>query len=171
MNVILGQQRMKIMSNEIVDRKQKETGLSKAELNKLWELAQTLTAKKNLQGTAFFKMLNSVFNGLVKDAVKKESIECDVEDVICEFLDTVTEETVSGDIAQPVSQLMGKPCFHTSDLNEFLKIGMTNRKKSGWYNKFYGSKVGNFAKQNKHQDFYIKNENPELVMYIKRKRK
>jgi len=164
------------MSNEIINRKQKETGISKAKLEKLWKQAMGMASEKNLKGEAFFKMLNSIFETLVKNSVKKEEIDCDVADVICEWLDYLDEETASGDVAQGDSMLnsgdsmfMRKPCFHLGE-REFMKIGFCNRKKRQWRNRFYGSKVGDWSRQNKNKDFYIKNTDNDMYLHIDRDR-
>lgn len=163
------------MSNKIIKRKQDETGISKSKLVKLWEQAQAITAKKNLSGDSFFKMLNSIFEELVKNMVKKESIELDSDDVICEFLEYLDEETVSGDVDQgdyklePDSMVFRKPCFHVDD-DLFFKVGFCNRKKRGWRNKFYGTKMGDWSRKHKNQDFYIKNIEKDLLMHVNRDR-
>lgn len=164
------------MPNELIKRKQDETGISKKQLEKLWEQAKAMTAKKNLSGNSFFAMLNSIFDELVKNIAKKESMKIDTDKVICEFIEYLDEETVAGDVAQyqkplgnPDSTILNRPCFNCDD-DLFYKIGFTNRKRNGWYNKFYGTNVGEFARKNPKKDFYIKHSNQDMLVHIKGRR-
>lgn len=71
--------------------------------------------------------------------------------------------TTSADIANKPEYMFGKPLFKVSN-DLFYKIGFTNRNQHGWFQKFYGTEVGEWAKSNKGKKFLVKHEEQDLFI-------
>lgn len=71
--------------------------------------------------------------------------------------------TVSGDIAQTPTKLLGKPLFRLPQ-DMFYKVGFTDRTQNGWYKKFYGTELGDWCKNNKGKKFMIQLEGNDIFI-------
>jgi len=148
------------MPTPYIQKIAKETGMKVAELEKKWDEAKTIAAKKHKESEqGFYGIVVSIFKNMLGDKVSENQL---VEIVDSFYISEEGEGTTSSDIAQPDKMLGGRPLFRV-DNDMFNKIGFTARHKHGWYQNFYGTKVGEWCKNNKGKSFVIENEKGWLL--------
>jgi hypothetical protein len=91
------------------------------------------------------------------------------DETINEEGETAEVPSQASDIAQPDRMLFGKPVFRV-DNELWHKIGFENRSKHGWREKFYGTPIGKWSKENKGKGFTLENEETGWLMDIERDR-
>ena len=164
------------MPTPYIKKMSEETGLSVAQLESYWDKAKEIALKEYKETDEnFYGYVVGIFKNMIG---AKESInESTLVNLVDSFFDYVCEEgelsnvstTQSADIAKPDKMLFGKPLFRVSN-DMFHKIGFENRKKFGWNQKFYGTKVGEWARTNKGKGFTIENEDTGWLIDVDRDR-
>lgn len=157
------------MSKPYINKMAEKTGMDTKKLESYWQEAENIALKdRSKKDDNFYAYVMGIFKNMIGegDRVAKE----DIEDIANEYYEYISEEgevagTVSGDIAQPDRHLLGKPLFRVSH-KDFFKIGFNKREK-GWWKKFYGSRVGDWCKNNKGKDFSIEHEDKNWLMDLK----
>lgn len=150
------------MPTPYIQKIAKETGMKVAELEKKWDEAKTIAAKKHKESEqGFYGIVVSIFKNMLGDKVNESQL---VEIVDSFYISEEGEGTMSGDIAQPDRMLLGRPLFRV-DNDTFFKIGFSKRNR-GWWQKFYGTKVGEWCRNNKGKNFQIENEDTNWLMDI-----
>lgn len=158
------------MPNNYVEKVAKDSGMTLQKVESYWNKAEEI-AKKSLKPDVegFYGYVTGIFKKMVG---KSENVNEDqLIDITEAYYDYVCEEgeiptTQATDIAQPDKMLFGKPLFRVSK-DMFMKIGCGQRDK-GWYQKFYGTKVGEWARANKGKDFCIQDEETDYIFDVPR---
>lgn len=157
------------MPNSYLLKLSKEMNISIDKLEKYWDDAKKAALKtKKESDEGFYGYVTSIFQKMIgkSEKVSEENI-IDLTDAFYEYICEEGEvPTQSADIAQPDKMLFGKPLFRVSK-DMFMKIGCQQRGR-GWYQHFYGTKIGEWAKNNKGKDFCIQDEETDFIYDVAR---
>lgn len=158
------------MPNNYVEKVAKDSGMTLQKVESYWNKAEEIASKKiKKTDSGFYGYVTGIFKKMVG---KSENVNEDkLIDLVDAYYDCVCEEgeiasTQSAEIAQPDKTFFGKPLFRVSK-DMFMKIGCGKRDR-GWYQTFYGTKVGEWARANKGKEFCIQDEETDYIFDVPR---
>lgn len=141
-----------------------EHRIKKDILKPIWEAKINEASKKYDMIEEFDSYKNELLNTFTNEVFygRKTSLEVteDMETLLA--ITIVNEMTTSGDAPVPDGTHLGAPMFKVPD-NVFWKLHSYRRKNKQWFEKFYGTKLGNWAKNNRKCRFCIQNQDTEVI--------